>query len=189
MISPEPLPPSAGLGKGLPRHGLFIRQEDIDSTSAASTVQRARTSTRSAPPPTATTASPSSGRIRTATSSSSGRPTSCPRAQWRLHAVGVGRISHGVYESPRPQRAADHFASYCAPRAASRAPTSASDTLVLRAGRAARASSTRRIDTRAAHRRLGQARRPPTPPSSCATRTSGPATSDVGQRRRVAVGP
>src|SRR5579871_861235 len=30
MISPDPLPPSAGLGKGLPRHGLFIRQEDID---------------------------------------------------------------------------------------------------------------------------------------------------------------
>ena len=30
MLSPEPLPPSAGLGKGLPRHGLFIRQEDID---------------------------------------------------------------------------------------------------------------------------------------------------------------
>src|SRR5688572_26500934 len=30
MLSPDPLPPSAGLGKGLPRHGLFIRQEDID---------------------------------------------------------------------------------------------------------------------------------------------------------------
>src|SRR3954447_3246356 len=30
MLSPDPLPPSKGLGKGLPRHGLFIRQEDID---------------------------------------------------------------------------------------------------------------------------------------------------------------
>src|SRR5437867_9280017 len=30
QLSPDPLPPSAGLGKGLPRHGLFIRQEDVE---------------------------------------------------------------------------------------------------------------------------------------------------------------
>src|SRR5579862_3300103 len=30
MKSPEPLPLSLGLGKGLPRHGLYVRQQDVD---------------------------------------------------------------------------------------------------------------------------------------------------------------
>ena len=115
MLSPEPLPPSAGLGKGLPRHGLFIRQEDID--------QHLRRLDQYDVPhldPVRTSAEGDEG-ISIAWEDVDGNqfefwaPDHLPAgAMAGATSVGVGRISHGVYECRDLQRAADHFARYCA---------------------------------------------------------------------------
>lgn len=131
MLSPEPLPPSAGLGKGLPRHGLFIRQEDID--------QHLRRLDQYGVPhldPVRTSAEGDAG-ISIAWEDVDGNqlefwaPDRLPDgAMAGATSVGVGRISHGVYECLDLQRAADHFAKYCAlePLASADIPA---DTLVL----------------------------------------------------------
>jgi Glyoxalase/Bleomycin resistance protein/Dioxygenase superfamily len=131
MLSPEPLPPSAGLGKGLPRHGLFIRQEDID--------QHLKRLDQLGVPhldPARTSAEGDEG-ISIAWEDVDGNqfefwaPDRLPDgAMTGCTSVGVGRISHGVYECTDLQRAADHFAKYCAlePLASADIP---SDTLVL----------------------------------------------------------
>jgi hypothetical protein len=115
MKSPDPLPPSAGLGKGLPRHGLFIRQEDID--------QHLRRLDEHKVPhldPVRTSAEGDAG-ISIAWEDPDGNQFEFwapdrlpPGAMEGCSSVGVGRISHGVYECLDLQRAADHFAKYCA---------------------------------------------------------------------------
>jgi hypothetical protein len=114
MISPDPLPPSAGLGKGLPRHSLFIRQEDID--------QHLRRLDQLKVPhldPFRTSAEGDAG-ISIPWEDPDGNqfefwaPDRLPAgAMTGETSVGVGRISHGVYECQDLQRAADHFAKYC----------------------------------------------------------------------------
>ncbi len=131
MLSPEPLPPSAGLGKGLPRHGLFIRQGEID--------QHLRRLDQYGVPhldPVRTSAEGDEG-VSIAWEDPDGNqfefwaPDRLPEgAMAGCTSVGVGRISHGVYECRDLQRAADHFARYCAvePLASADIPA---DTLVL----------------------------------------------------------
>ncbi|MEA2642530.1 MAG: Glyoxalase/Bleomycin resistance protein/Dioxygenase superfamily [Chloroflexota bacterium] len=115
MLSPDPLPPSAGLGKGLPRHGLFIRQADIE--------QHLRRLDQYGVPhldPVRTSAEGDEG-ISIAWEDPDHNqfefwaPDRLPAgAMTDCTSVGVGRISHGVYECLDLQRAADHFATYCA---------------------------------------------------------------------------
>jgi hypothetical protein len=131
MLSPDPLPPSAGLGKGLPRHGLFIRQEDVD--------QHLRRLDRHNVPhldPVRTSAEGDDG-ISIAWEDPDGNqfefwaPDRLPAgAMAGATSVGVGRISHGVYECKDLQRAADHFIKYCALEPLKRADIPA-DTLVF----------------------------------------------------------
>ena len=132
MLSPEPLPPSAGLGKGLPRHGLFIRQQDVDVH-----LRRLDDLGVRHLDPMRTSAEGEEG-ISVAWEDPDGNqfefwaPDRLPEgAMAGASPVGVGRISHGVYESLDLQRAADHFATYCAlePRQATDV---SADTLVLR---------------------------------------------------------
>jgi len=131
MLSPEPLPPSAGLGKGLPRHGLFIRQEEIE--------QHLRRLDQHDVPhldPARTSAEGDDG-ISIAWEDPDGNefefwaPDRLPDgAMAGATPVGVGRISHGVYECRDLKRAADHFARYCALEPLKSAEIPA-DTLVL----------------------------------------------------------
>jgi hypothetical protein len=131
MFSDPPLPPSAGLGKGLPRHGLFIRQEDIDE-------HLRRLDQHKVPhlDPVRTSAEGDDG-ISIAWEDPDGNqfefwaPDHLPDgAVTEMTPLKVGRISHGVYECQDLQRAADHFAKYCAlePMQSADIP---SDTLVL----------------------------------------------------------
>lgn len=132
MISPEPLPAPAPLGKGLPRHGLYIRQQDID--------QHLRRLDQLGVPhldPMRTSAEGDDG-ITIIWQDPDGNefefwaPDVLPEgAMAGETAVGVGRISHGIYESQDLQRAADHFATYCALEPRQSTDVSA-DTLVLR---------------------------------------------------------
>jgi hypothetical protein len=131
MLSPDPLAPSAGLGKGLPRHGLFIRQEDIE-------YHLRRLDEHNVPhlDPTRTSAEGDDG-IAIAYEDPDGNqfefwaPDHLPAgAMVDETPVRVGRISHGVYECLDLQRAADHFAKYCSlePMVSADIP---SDTIVL----------------------------------------------------------
>ncbi len=131
MLSPDPLPPSAGLGKGLPRHGLYIRQADIDT-------HLRRLDQFNVPhlDPMRTSAEGDEG-ISIAWEDPDGNQFEFwapdrlpPGAMAEETSVGVGRISHGVYESRDLQRAAAHFSKYCAlePMVSADIP---SDTLVL----------------------------------------------------------
>lgn len=131
MLSPDPLPPSKGLGKGLPRHGLYIRQEDLD--------QHLRRLDHLNVPhldPIRTSSEGDEG-ISIQWEDPDGNQFEFwapdrlpPGAMNGATSVGVGRISHGVYETLDLQRAADHFARYCAlePLQSADIP---SDTLVL----------------------------------------------------------
>ena len=131
MLSPDPLPPSAGLGKGLPRHGLYIRQGEIE--------QHLRRLDQHGVPhldPVRISAEGDAG-ISIAWEDPDGNqfefwaPDRLPAgAMMDCTSVGVGRISHGVYECLDLQRAADHFARFCALEPL-RSPDIPSDTLVL----------------------------------------------------------
>ena len=132
MLSPEPLAPSAGLGKGLPRHGLFIRQEDIDKH-----LRRLEQYDVPHLDPVRTSADGEDG-VSISWEDPDGNqfefwaPDRLPDgAMDECTSVGVGRISHAVYECRDLQRAADHFATYCAiePRQSTDV---SEDTLVLR---------------------------------------------------------
>lgn len=113
-LSPDPLPPSAGLGKGLPRFGLYIRQQDIE--------QHLRRLDELQVPhldPVRTSAEGEEG-ISIAWQDVDGNqfefwaPDRLPAgAMTGCTPLGVGRISHGVFECRDLQRAADHFATYC----------------------------------------------------------------------------
>jgi len=131
MLSPDPLPASLGLGKGLPRHGLYIRQSDID--------QHLRRLDQLNVPhldPMRTSAEGDDG-ISIAWEDPDHNqfefwaPDHLPAGAMKGEtAVGVGRISHGVFECLDLQRAADHFAKYAAlePMVSADIP---SDTIVL----------------------------------------------------------
>jgi hypothetical protein len=131
MLSPDPLPASAGLGKGLPRHGLFIRKEDID--------QHLRRLDNLKVPhldPVRTSADGDEG-ISIQWEDVDGNQFEfwasdrVPEgAMTGATSVGVGRISHGVFESRDLQRTADHFSRYCALEPMQSADIG-SDTLVL----------------------------------------------------------
>jgi predicted enzyme related to lactoylglutathione lyase len=131
MKSPTPLPPSAGLGKGLPRYGLYIRQQDVDKHLKRLDEHGVR----------------HLDAIRTAVDGDEGisiqwedpdanqfefwAPDRLPEgAMDEVTPLGVGRISHGVFASQDLQRAADHFATYCGLEPAR--DDVSSDTLVLR---------------------------------------------------------
>lgn len=131
MLSPDPLPPSAGLGEGLPRYGLFIRQEDIEKH-----LRRLREYGIPHLDPVRTSAEGDEG-ISIAWEDPDGNqfefwaPDHPPEgAMAGCTSLGVGRISHGVFESRDLQRTADHFARFCAlePLASADVPA---DTLVL----------------------------------------------------------
>lgn len=131
MFSPEPLPPSAGLGKGLPRHGLFIRQEDIDThlrrldECDVPHLDPVRTSAEGDDGISIAWEDPDHNQFEF------WAPDRLPAgAMAGATSVGVGRISHGVYECRDLQRAADHFATYCSTEPLS-SPDIPSDTLVL----------------------------------------------------------
>jgi hypothetical protein len=132
MYSAEPLPASAGLGKGLPRHALFIRREDIDQH-----LRRLEQYNVPHLDPVRTSADGEDG-ISIAWEDPDGNqfefwsPDDMPEgAMAGCTSLGVGRISHVVYECRDLQRAADHFATYCAIEPRQSRDVSA-DTLVLR---------------------------------------------------------
>src|SRR5579859_6335148 len=115
MFTPEPLQPSPGLGKGLPRHGLYVRQQDIDA-------HLRRLDENNVPhlDPVRTSAAGEEG-ISVVWEDPDGNqfefwaPDHLPDgAMTYTTPVGVGRISHGIYESRDLQRAADHFDTFCA---------------------------------------------------------------------------
>jgi hypothetical protein len=131
MISPEPLQPTTGLGTGLPRHGLYIRQSDIDHH-----VRRLDELKVPHLDPVRTSAEGEGG-IAIAWQDPDGNqfefwaPDRLPEgAMDGATALGVGRISHGVYESRDLERAADHFDRFCAIEP-QRAGETDGDTLVL----------------------------------------------------------
>lgn len=131
FVQDERIPASAGLGKGLPRHGLYIRQGDVE--------EHLRRLDRCQAPHT--------DPIRTSAEGEEGLaiywedPDGNQFELWapnRLPAgamdgcgpLNVGRISHGVYESRDLQRTADFFSRYCAVDPLATADIAA-DTLVL----------------------------------------------------------
>lgn len=114
MLSPDPLPPSKGLGKGLPRHGLYIRQSDIE--------EHLRRLDQFKVPhldPMRRSHEGDSG-ISIAWEDPDGNqfefwaPDRLPAgAMTDETSVKVGRISHGVYECKDLERAANHFREFC----------------------------------------------------------------------------
>lgn len=127
----EAMPPSVGLGKGLPRHGLFIRSEDIDEHLRRLDDNKV----------------PHTDLIRTSEEGDDGvairwedpdgnqfefwAPDRMPDGgMLNSGPLNIGRISHGVWECRDLQRTADLFSRYCAlePLASADVP---SDTLVL----------------------------------------------------------
>lgn len=131
MLSPDPLPPSAGLGKGLPRFGLFIRQEAIEQH-----LRRLDQYSVRHLDPVRTSAEGEEG-ISIPWEDPDGNqfefwaPDRLPAgAMVEETSIGVGRISHGVFECQDLQRAAAHFSKFCALEPLVNADV-ATDTLVL----------------------------------------------------------
>src|SRR5712692_9855880 len=131
FIQSEPLPPSAGLGKGYPRHGFFIRPEDVgDHLKRLDQYQVPHTD------PVRTSADGEEGTAIYWEDPDHNQfefwaPVRMPDgAMDDCGPLKVGRISHGVYESHDLQRTADFFSRYCAVDPASNSDIAA-DTLVL----------------------------------------------------------
>jgi catechol 2,3-dioxygenase-like lactoylglutathione lyase family enzyme len=132
MKSRSPLPRSDGLGKGLPRHALFIRPQDVDQHL------RRLDEYNVAHLDAMRTSSDGEEGISIAWEDPDGNqfefwaPDRMPEgAMADATSAGVGRISHAVYECRDLQRAADLFATYCGlePRLSQ---DLSNDTLVLR---------------------------------------------------------
>jgi len=187
QLSPDPLPPSEGLGKGLPRHGLYIRQADIEQ-------HLRRLDEYNVPhlDPIRTSAegdevSRSPGRTRTTNQFEFWAPDRLPEgAMAGETSVGVGRISHGVFECADLQRAADHFAKYAAlePMVSADIP---SDTLVLPLVKGPRIVY-KQVDHSAAAPVGSASCTPRTSRWSSVTRTSGPTTTACGRACRTGRG-
>jgi predicted enzyme related to lactoylglutathione lyase len=131
FVMREPLPPSEGVGKGLPRYALFIRPEDID--------EHLRRLDQYDVPHTEPVRTSSDGAEGTAIywEDPDGNqfefwaPVHMPAgAMDDCGPLKVGRISHVVYESRNLQKTADFFNRYCAldPLVSADVPA---DTLVL----------------------------------------------------------
>ncbi|HEV8021943.1 MAG TPA: VOC family protein [Candidatus Lustribacter sp.] len=110
----KPLPPSAGVARGLPRYGYFIDQRDIDAH-----VRRLQAHGVAYDGPHRTTAEGEAG-IALAWEDPDGNqfefwaPDALPAgAMAEATPVGVGRISHATFESRDLERTADFFARYC----------------------------------------------------------------------------
>ena len=131
-LGDEPLAPGGELGKGLPRHALFIRPEDIDEHLRRLDQYNV----------------PHLDPVRNSAEGDDGiaiywqdpdrnqfefwAPDRMPDgAMNNCTSVKVGRISHGVYETRDLQRTADFFNRYCALDPLKGADIPA-DTLVLR---------------------------------------------------------
>lgn len=110
----KPLPPSKGVGRGLPRYGYFIDRSDVDAH-----VRRLQAN-----------GAAYSGPHRTAAEGEAGvaiawedpdrnqfefwAPDTLPDgAMAEATSFGVGRISHATFESRDLERTADFFARYC----------------------------------------------------------------------------
>jgi hypothetical protein len=131
MFTSEPLAPSPGLGKGWPRHGLYIRQQDVDAhlrrldQYGVPHLDPVRTSALGEEGISIVWEDPDANQFEF------WAPDHLPEgAMASATAVGVGRISHGIYESSDLQRAADHFDTYCAVEPAANSDTE-KDALVL----------------------------------------------------------
>jgi predicted enzyme related to lactoylglutathione lyase len=131
FIAKSPLPPTKGLGKGLPRYAFFIRAEDIDAhlnrLDAAGAVHGApvRVSNEGAVGSAIYWQDPDGNQFEfwAPDVMPAGAMTDCGPER-------VGRISHGVFESRDLDRTAAFFERYCALEPL-RSAEIASDTLVL----------------------------------------------------------
>jgi len=131
FVQKAPMPPSPGLGRGKPRHGFFIRNEDID--------EHLRRLDKHGVPHTDPVRTSEEGDEGTAIYWEDAdhnqfefwAPTHVPDGAFEnVGSLKIGRISHGVFESRDLQRTADFFSRYCAldPMSSADIP---SDTLVL----------------------------------------------------------
>src|SRR5215831_12677116 len=132
MFTPEPLPSAPGLGNGLPRHGLYIRPEDVDAhlrrldQHGVPHLDPVRTSAAGEEGVSIVWEDPDANQFEF------WAPDHMPEgAMAYATPLGVGRISHAIYESRDLQRAADHFDTYCAFEPEITSDTE-KDTLVLR---------------------------------------------------------
>jgi len=132
FVSQRPLPPTLGLGAGLPRYGLYVHASDIDAH-----LRRLEAAGAVHGPPARTAAEGEAG-ISLPWQDPDGNqfefwaPDRMPDgAMADCGPERVGRISHGVFESRDIQRTATFFARYCALER-ERGGAIAHDTLVLR---------------------------------------------------------
>jgi predicted enzyme related to lactoylglutathione lyase len=131
FISKAPLPPTRGLGKGLPRYAFFICAEDIDAhlrrLDEAGAVHSApvRVTQEGADGTAIYWQDPDGNQFEfwAPDAAPAGAMTDCGPER-------VGRISHGVFESRDLDRTAAFFGRYCALAPLKSADVS-SDTLVL----------------------------------------------------------
>jgi predicted enzyme related to lactoylglutathione lyase len=132
------MPPTKGLGVGLPRYGYYIDAADIDAHLRRLDEAGA---THSAPVHTA-----ADGEAGTAIywQDPDGNqfefwaPDVLPEgAMFECSSARVGRISHGVFESRDLERSAEFFSRFCGVERV-RDPEVAGDTLVMRLGGGAR---------------------------------------------------
>jgi hypothetical protein len=134
FVCPFPLPPSQGLGRGLPRYGFYIEARDIEAhlgrLDAAGAVHGApqRTESEGEPGTTIYWQDPDANQYEFWAPD-----VLPPGAMTGCTPVRVGRISHGIFESRDLARTAAFFSRYCAlePYAG---PHVDADTLVLPLG-------------------------------------------------------
>ena len=78
FLNKDPMPPTRGVGKGLPRYGYYIEQKDVDAHLKRLEAMDVPHGRRRASRTSASRASRSSGKTRKATRWSSGHPTCSP---------------------------------------------------------------------------------------------------------------
>lgn len=126
-----PMPPSAGPGVGFPRYGFFVRPEDVEKLlrhldeNQVPHTDPARTSADGEDGVSICWEDPDGNQFEFWAPSHM-----TDGAMDGAGPLGIGRISHGVYESRDLQRTADFFDRYCALSPLVSADI-ASDTLVL----------------------------------------------------------
>jgi predicted enzyme related to lactoylglutathione lyase len=138
FIAQAPLPPTRGLGKGMPRYGYYVFAADIDAhlkrLDEAGALHSApiRTAAEGEPGTVIYWQDPDGNQFEF------WAPDVLPAGAMDGHgAERVGRISHGVFESRDLDRTAAFFARYCALEP-ERSAGIASGTLVLRLAAGAR---------------------------------------------------